>query len=287
MTQKQLGTLLQYITPQHALSWFAGWLSTRRWHWLKSWEIRYFINRYNVDLSAALESNPEVYPDFNSFFTRYLKPDLRPIVAAADAIACPADGCVSQMGPIETDRLLQAKGFYFTLSALLGGSDALAHEFQDGQFSTIYLSPKDYHRVHMPFTGTLRETVFIPGDLFSVNQQTAREVPNLFARNERLVCIFDTDIGPMAVILVGAMLVGSMATVWEKNSPTGKTITRKAYPQSGSDRIRLERGAELGYFKMGSTVITLFSKEKITWAPELTCNSTTQMGQLLAKISLP
>jgi phosphatidylserine decarboxylase len=287
MTQKQLGTLLQYITPQHALSWFAGWLSTRRWHWLKSWEIRYFINRYNVDLGAALQSNPEEYSDFNSFFTRHLKPGLRPIVTATDAIACPADGCVSQMGPIEADRLLQAKGFYFTLSALLGGSKALANEFQDGQFSTIYLSPKDYHRVHMPFTGTLRETVFIPGDLFSVNQQTAREVPNLFARNERLVCIFDTDIGPMAVILVGAMLVGSMATVWESKSPTGKTITRKTYPATGNGMIRLERGAELGYFKMGSTVITLFSKEKITWAPELTSNSTTQMGQLLAKISLP
>jgi phosphatidylserine decarboxylase len=282
MTQKRLGTLIQYITPQHLLTWFAGWLSTRRWLWLKNWEIRYFINRYNVDLSAALNSNPLDYPDFNSFFTRHLKPGLRPIVAEPNAIACPADGCISQMGRIEADRLFQAKGFYFTLADLLGGAAPLADEFRDGQFSTIYLSPKDYHRVHMPFTGTLRETIFIPGQLFSVNQQTAAEVPNLFARNERLVCIFDTDIGPMAVIFVGAMLVGSICTTW--GTPPTKTISRQAYPSSGSDRVHIERGEELGYFKMGSTIITLFPKEKIVWAAALADNPQTQVGQLLANI---
>jgi phosphatidylserine decarboxylase len=284
MTQKRLGTLIQYITPQHLLTWLAGWLSTRRWAWLKNWEISYFINRYNVDLSAALNSNPLEYPDFNSFFTRHLKPGLRPIVQEPNEVACPADGCVSQMGRIESDRLFQAKGFHFTLSDLLGGNAPLADEFRDGQFSTIYLSPKDYHRVHMPYTGTLRETIFIPGQLFSVNQQTAAEVPNLFARNERLVCIFDTDVGPMAVIFVGAMLVGSICTTW--GTTPSKKISRQTFLSTGPGMIRIERGEELGYFKMGSTVITLFSKEKIEWAAALTENSSTQVGQLFAKTYL-
>jgi phosphatidylserine decarboxylase len=190
---------------------------------------------------------------------------------------------VSQIGHIDADRLLQAKGFDFSLKDLLGGSAELAALFQDGEFATIYLSPKDYHRVHMPFSGTLRETVFIPGRLFSVSQQTALDVPRLFARNERLVCLFETAIGPMAVILVGAMLVGSIRTAWGSPLPS-RHIKREIYPASGAGMLKLARGEELGYFQMGSTVITLFPKGKIAWAPTLAEMSPTLVGQNMASL---
>jgi phosphatidylserine decarboxylase len=264
--------------PQHALSHFAGWLAESRWTWLKNRLIHYFINRYQVDTSAALLTDIADYPTFNSFFTRRLKPELRPLVQAPNELASPVDGSISQIGHIEKNRLFQAKGFHFSLETLLGGDTHIANEFIDGEFTTIYLSPKDYHRVHMPLTGTLRKTIFIPGKLFSVNPQTAQTIPQLFARNERLVCIFDTDIGPMAIILVGAMLVGSMKTIWEM-PPRSSTIQTQTY-----DNIRIERGAELGHFKMGSTVIALFAKDKIEWPPHLTENSTVQMGSFLGKI---
>jgi phosphatidylserine decarboxylase len=274
---KKLSVLPQYIAPQRALTRFAGWCGECRWPWLKNILIRYFIRRYQVDVNAATSADLADYPCFNSFFTRTLKPELRPIVQGANAIASPADGVISQIGDIRDDKLYQAKGFRFSLADLLGGSEAQARAFRDGSFATIYLSPKDYHRVHMPFTGRLRETVYIPGKLFSVNQKTAQAVSGLFARNERLVCFFETEHGPMAVILVGAMLVGGIQTRWGDPSPS-KRLARIAYT---SPALSFERGAEIGHFRMGSTVIVLFPSKKMQWAEGLQANSTVQMGQLL------
>jgi phosphatidylserine decarboxylase len=284
MTSTRFKVLLQYLVPQHLLTAFAGWMSNCRWHWLKTWEITYFINRYAPDLTEAVSSNIEDYPTFNSFFTRYLKPEARPIAKDADAIACPADGGISQLGAIKDDALFQAKGFDFRLKELLGGNEEHARAFVNGSFATIYLAPKDYHRVHMPVAGTLRETIFIPGDLFSVNQNTVSQVPNLFARNERLVCLFDTALGPVAVILVGAMLVGSIKTVMNTDTSSRKINVENF---SGTRAITLEKGAELGHFEMGSTAIILFPSGKITWNTELHENSSVRMGTVIAKICQP
>jgi len=280
--QLNLKIILQHIVPQHALSWLAKVLCECRWHWWKNWQINFLINRYGADLQAAKLENIEDYPTFNSFFTRELKPELRPIVQGHNQIACPVDGTVSQIGKIKQDTLLQAKGFYFTLSALLGGSKTHANTFSNGSFTTLYLAPKDYHRIHMPFTGTLRETIYIPGKLFSVNQLTTEHIPQLFARNERLVCLFDTAMGSMAVILVGAMLVGNIQTVWSSEEPHAKNIKSTLYP----DTIKIERGAELGHFKMGSTVIVLFEKDKAEWSDLLQASTTVKMGQLLGTAAL-
>ncbi len=279
-----LKVVLQYLVPQHLLSSLAGWLSNCRWQWLKTWEINYFVQRYAPNLDEAVVTNPDEYATFNSFFTRQLKPGARPIAADADAVACPADGGVSQLGAIKDNLLFQAKGFDFRLQELLGGNAEHARAFVNGSFATIYLAPKDYHRVHMPLTGALRETIFIPGDLFSVNQNTVQHVPKLFARNERLVCLFDTAIGPMAVILVGAMLVGSIKTVWSATTRTRKISVENF---SGTRAITLEKGAELGHFEMGSTAILLFPSGKISWQPELRENTVVRMGTIIAKICQP
>jgi phosphatidylserine decarboxylase len=256
MIRKRLRILPQYLAPQRLLTQLAGWLSVRESLWFKNWQINHLIRRYGVNINEAILTDPADYPTFNSFFTRRLKPELRPIVTDHDALASPADGAISQYGHIEDHLLFQAKGFHFTLENLLGGAEELAKPFVNGEFATIYLSPKDYHRVHMPLTGTLRETVFIPGKLFSVNQHTAQNVPNLFARNERLACLFDTAAGPMAVIFVGAMLVGSINTAWGGKVYANK-ITRQTYPATGEQAITIPRGAEVGHFEMGSTVILL------------------------------
>jgi phosphatidylserine decarboxylase len=283
MTQEKLALLLQHIAPQHALSWIAGVLAESRWPWLKNYLIEYFINRYDVDVNTALSSNLADYPTFNSFFTRQLKPELRPITQQVNEIASPVDGSISQIGQIKDDALFQAKGFDFDLCSLLGGSTSRALPFQRGHFATLYLAPKDYHRIHMPFPGMLRETVYIPGKLFSVNQRTVRTVPNLFARNERLVCIFESSIGPIAVILVGAMLVGSIQTVWN-TPPSANKIVTQTYPLSNTENLFLDKGAELGHFKMGSTVIMLLPKDRLIWSPQLQENTIIQMGQSLGKI---
>lgn len=271
--QFKLKILIQYLAPQHLLSQLAGWIATRQWPWFKNWLIKDFVNRYQVDLSLAQQENIEHYPNFNSFFTRQLKPERRPVVQEANQIASPVDGTVSQMGLIEQESIFQAKGFYFSLRTLLGGDEKLAEIFRDGNYATLYLAPKDYHRIHMPLTGTLRETIYIPGDLFSVNQYTAHHVPNLFARNERLVCIFDTDTGPMAVILVGAMLVGSIQTVWPQ------AVSHKTVIRNGFNGPTLARGQELGLFKMGSTVIILFPKTRVKWQDHLQENTRLCFGE--------
>lgn len=276
---KKLKILLQYLAPHHALSRLAGWIANCRCPRFKNWLIRDFIKRYQVDLSIAIREHVEDYANFNDFFTRHLKPSVRPIVQEPNAIACPADGCISQIGIIRNTALIQAKGYYYNLNALLGGSEKRANLFYDGLFATIYLSPKDYHRVHMPITGTLRETIYIPGNLFAVSPLTTHAIPQLFTRNERLVCLFDTAAGPMAVILVGAMLVSSIKTVWQTHySP--KQLSKTLFKES----MTLERGAELGHFQMGSTVIVLFGKDRVRFAEEAAANSAINMGQWLGTV---
>lgn len=263
--QEKISVSLQHILPQHVLSRILGWFCDSRWIALKNWMIKRFIKTYDVNMSEAIIENPENFPCFNDFFTRHLKPELRPIVQEQNQIACPVDGTVSQIGVIKKDLLFQAKNFYFNVTDLLGGSESRAQSFLDGNFATFYLAPRDYHRVHMPISGQLQEAIYIPGKLFSVNQKTTQYVPNLFARNERLVCIFKTEIGPMAIILVGAMLVASINTVWKKDEKN----------------INLLRGEELGYFKLGSTVIVLFGKNQMSWTDNLKETSIVKMGQLI------
>jgi phosphatidylserine decarboxylase len=274
----------QYIIPQHLLSRIVGWLAECEWSVLKMWLINLFISKYNVNMSEALDENPASYKNFNSFFTRELKPDARPIVADDAVIVSPADGAISQLGDISYGRIFQAKGQSYTAVELLGGNSELASEFDDGAFATIYLSPKDYHRVHMPMTGTLRETIYIPGDLFSVNQTTAENVPRLFSRNERLVAVFDTAAGPMAMVLVGALIVAGIETVWGGQvAPPPKTPTRIDF--SSNDKITLAKGDEMGRFKLGSTVVVLFPKAAMAWSEALAAQSPLSMGEEIAKLN--
>lgn len=261
-----------------------GLLIKTRYRKLKNVLIHRYIKHYNVDMSLAVEQNPEAYPDFNSFFIRPLRPELRPIVQDSGAIACPVDGCISQLGRLGHDSVLQAKGRNFSLTALLGGSEQHAQLFRNGHFATLYLAPRDYHRVHMPLTGKLREMIYVPGHLFSVNSMTAQHVDQLFARNERVICLFDTVAGPMAVILVAAFFVAGMNTVWAGDiTPCKKSrkIWTKFYQ---NNEIVLNRGEEMGHFKLGSTVIVLFGPDQIQWVDELSLNQTVKMGQLLGLI---
>jgi phosphatidylserine decarboxylase len=273
--------LPQYLLPQRLLSRAAH--APTRWSspWIKNRLIRWFVRHYQVDMLQAAEPDPGAYPSFNAFFTRALAPGARPLPQDPAWIVCPADGVISALGHIDDTRLLQAKGHYFDLVALLGGNAERAEPFRNGCFVTVYLSPRDYHRVHMPLAGRLREMVHVPGRLFSVNASTSRVVPSLYARNERLVCLFDTAVGPMALVLVGAIFVGSMQTVWagEVTPPYGHQVVTTRY--DGAD-IRLARGAELGRFNMGSTVIVLFPRDRITWADERLPGWPVRMGQPLA-----
>ena len=273
---------LQHLIPQHRLSRAAGWLASTENTLLKNAFIKWFVKRYNVDMSLAAEENPLAYACFNDFFTRALKPDARPIDNAADSIVCPADGAISQVGKIIDGRIFQAKGQGYTALELLGGDEQLAAEFTDGNFATVYLSPRDYHRVHMPYGGKLRAMVSIPGELFSVNTVTAENVPRLFARNERAVAIFDTDIGPMAVVLVGAMIVAGIETVWDGQiAPfASRDIATSLYPYQN---INLNKGDEMGRFKLGSTAIILFAQDKIRWDEKLLAGAPTKMGEHMGK----
>lgn len=281
-----LTVLDQYLAPHHLLTRWMQRLTRVRAPWFKNRQIQWFVRRYQVDMKIAAETNPLAYPDFNTFFTRPLQPDARTIVSDHDAIACPADGMISQIGDVKNGRLLQAKGFYFDLLTLLGGSESRARPFQDSRFVTIYLSPRDYHRVHMPFSGRLRETVYIPGRLFSVSPRTTQAIPGLFARNERLVTLFDTAIGPVAVILVGAMFVAGIETVWAGLLPHGKKVVEQHFDDAQHQgEIVLERGQEMGRFNMGSTVIVLFPPDRVELAPALTQNSPVTMGELLGTVS--
>ncbi|MDA8561577.1 archaetidylserine decarboxylase [Gammaproteobacteria bacterium] len=273
----KIGILIQYFLPQHLLSKIAGWIANCRWKWLKNIIINNFITKYNVNLNIAILESINDYPNFNSFFTRKLKPELRPIASEKEQIASPVDGCVSQVGSINKTNIFQAKNQSYDLKKLLANNTNLEKYFYDGKFATLYLAPKDYHRVHMPITGTLEETIYVPGDLFSVNKQTAENVSELFARNERLICIFKTDLGKVAIILVGAMLVSGIKTSWNLDLPT-KNISHKKY----EDNIKINKGEELGYFHMGSTVILLFPKNTNEWLDILKENKIIKMGSCIS-----
>lgn len=273
--------ILQYLIPQHLLSRFAGLVAESTIPWLKNALIDWFIKRYQVDMSSAVVVDPHAYLHFNDFFTRRLKSESRPILGNDHTIISPVDATIYQLGHINQGQLIQAKGRYFSLVDLLGANQTMANLFDAGRFVTFYLAPKDYHRVHMPIAGMLRETIYIPGRLFSVNPLTTQAVSQLFARNERLVCLFDTVLGPMAVILVGAMIVASIEVMWRKKSYQAQTLFHEQYHNT----IVLPRGAELGCFKLGSTVILLFSNQKQWhWFSSLAAGKRVKMGEALAKI---
>jgi phosphatidylserine decarboxylase len=282
----RLFIISQYLLPHHLLSRLAGCLAECRIGWVKNGFTQWFVRHFNVDMSQALEEDPTAYEHFNAFFTRALKADARPLDPSPDAVLCPADGAISQLGPIENGRIFQAKGHSFSATELLGGDSQRAAPFMGGSFATVYLSPRDYHRVHMPLAGTLREMVYVPGRIFSVNQTTAQNVPELFARNERVVCIFDTERGPMAMVLVGAMIVASIETVWAGLvTPPKRQLKTFAYDEAARAPIHLEKGAEMGRFKLGSTVILLFGPDQVRWAEEVVALSPVRMGQALTGLS--
>ena len=276
----RLAVLPQYLLPQQLLTRFAGRIASAQAGGLTTALIRRFVARYQVDMSEA--ANPDIasYASFNDFFTRALRPGLRPL---ADAAAiCPVDGAVSQLGPIERDQIFQAKGHHYSTKALLGGDAQLAARFQDGHFATIYLSPRDYHRIHMPCDGRLLRMEHVPGALFSVNPTTARGVPGLFARNERVVCMFDTPLGPMALVLVGATIVGSMATVWhgQVNPPRTGQPRRWDY---ADQQIMLRQGEEMGRFLLGSTVVLLFARGALQFEPGWAAARPVRLGEAMAQ----
>lgn len=280
--KQRLFVFMQYILPHHTLSRLVGHFAECETPWFKNRLIAWFIKRYQVNMSEAQLEDPSAYKHFNDFFTRALKIDARPLDEQDKAVLSPADGVISQLGPIEHGRIFQAKGHSFSLVELLGGDAERATPFMGGSFSTVYLSPKDYHRVHMPLTGILREMVYIPGRLFSVNQTTVENVPELFARNERVACIFDTEHGPMAVVLVGAMIVASIETVWAGMvAPPSHDLCSYDYSPAARQPITLEKGAELGRFKLGSTAIVLFGPGHVGWNQDLQATSAVQVGQCL------
>lgn len=271
--------LLQHVLPQHGLSALMFRLARCRTRWLAQTLIRAFSRIYCIDLTEAAEPNLGTYTHFNSFFTRALKPESRPLQGAEDSVVSPADGRISQIGRMEGNAIMQAKGQTFGLTALLGGDTERAKPFLDGSFVTIYLSPRDYHRLHMPLAGQLTEMVHVPGRLFSVNEATTSLVPGLFARNERVIAFFETPSGPMALVLVGAIFVGSIETVWH-GIVTPEAASRRVhhwnYTQSNQ---LLDRGSEFGRFNMGSTVIALFGPGQVEWEPALQPGVAVRMGQ--------
>ena len=273
----------QYAAPHHLVSRLMGLASDCRTPAVKNWMISRFVRRYGVDMTEALVEDPLAYETFNQFFTRALKPDARPLDAEPHSILCPADGAISQLGSIEHGRIFQAKGHSYSLTSLLGGDPGRAAPFMDGQFATVYLSPRDYHRVHMPCDGTLREMVHVPGRLFSVNPLTASRVPELFARNERVACLFDTEYGPMALVLVGAMIVASIETVWAGLvTPHKRKVRSVRYDEAARTPIQLAKGAEMGRFLLGSTVIVLFGPNRIRWTDTPSVRGPVRMGELMA-----
>lgn len=272
----------QYVMPQLYLTQLAGWFAKQQWGAVTHFVIKLFAKKYDVNMTEAAKPAFSDYTSFNEFFIRPLAENARPINQNPTALCLPADGRISQIGHIAHDLLLQAKGHYFSLSDLLAGNQTLTDIFKDGEFATIYLSPRDYHRVHMPCDATLRQMIYVPGDLFSVNPFLAEHVPNLFARNERLICVFDTSFGKMVQILVGATITASMSTVWAGviNPPRPNQVTTWTY--EGENAINLMKGQEMGAFQLGSTVINLFEKDHVQLADHLQVDSPVRMGEILA-----
>ncbi|MCV2351437.1 archaetidylserine decarboxylase [Paucibacter sp. Y2R2-4] len=263
----RLAVLLQYLAPKQALTRFAGLVASARMGSITTGIIRRFVARYDVNMAEAANSDITAYPTFNEFFTRALKPGARPLADAE--LICPVDGRISQFGAIQGDQIFQAKGHSFSTTALVGGDAELAAQFKDGVFANIYLSPRDYHRIHMPAAGRLTRMIHVPGDLFSVNPVTARGVPGLFARNERVVCVFEGIHGPWVLVLVGATIVGSMSTAWHGvvNPPRPGTVREWRYE---GDAVKLKKGEEMGRFLLGSTVVMLFPKGPWAFNPAWT-----------------
>lgn len=273
----------QYLLPKQVLTAFAGKVASVRGGALTAHMISRFIERYGVNMAEAANADPASYATFNDFFTRALKPGARPL-AQADLI-CPVDGAVSQFGRIEQDQILQAKGHHYSTTALVGGDAGLATRFDNGSFATIYLSPRDYHRIHMPCAGELRRMIYVPGDLFSVNPATARGVPGLFARNERVVCVFDTASGPFVLALIGATIVGSMATTWHGvvNPPRGKAVREWSYGTAQQPRVKLRKGEEMGRFLLGSTVVMLWPQGPLQFDASWHAGKAVRLGEAMAR----
>ena len=286
----RLRVLPQYLLPKRALTRYAGWVAQREKGRRTTRLIRWFVRKYGVDMAEAAEPEIARYASFNDFFTRALKPGARPL-ATADLI-CPVDGAISQFGVVRRDQLLQAKGHDYTTTALVGGDAELAKRFEHGHFATIYLSPKDYHRIHMPCDGRLLRMIHVPGALFSVNPLTARGVPGLFARNERVVCVFEGRHGPFVLALVGATIVGSMATVWHGvvNAPRVADVREWRYDKAGDERddgraaaaVALKQGDEMGRFLLGSTVVMLFPQAPLRFAEGWQPGRTVRFGEAMA-----
>ena len=276
----RLAVLPQYLLPKKLVTQLAGRFASAELDGVTQAAISRFVAHYGVDMSEAAEPDITRYASFNDFFTRALRAGARPL-ADADYV-CPVDGAISQFGAIERDQIFQAKGHHYSTCALLAGDTALAAEFEHGQFATIYLSPKDYHRIHMPCAGRLQRMVYVPGDLFSVNPTTARAVPGLFARNERVVSLFDTARGPFVLVLVGATIVGSMATVWHGvvTPPRPGEIKRWDYADKP---VELAKGAEMGRFLLGSTVVLLWPKGTLKFNPEWAPGGAVRMGEAMGK----
>lgn len=275
---------MQYLLPQHLLSRAMRAFARVRARPVRNLAIRSFMRLYPINLAEAEHPDPGHYESFNAFFTRALRPGARPLDPSPAAVVSPVDGAVSQAGTIERDMLLQAKGLRYSVADLLGGDPVTASRFHGGAFATIYLAPYDYHRIHMPQTGTLTRARFVPGDLFSVNAVTAAQVPGLFARNERVVCLFDTAAGPLAVVLVGALFVGSMSLSWLGD--VGAAPGRRVHDLgTGSPPVTLDKGAELGRFNMGSTVILLWPPGAVQLESRLTPGAGVRMGERIALLS--
>ena len=270
---------LQYLLPKTLLTQLAGAFARSQSGALTQFAIRKFVAKYGVNMAEALNPDPASYASFNNFFTRALKPSARPLAQAA--YVCPVDGAISQFGDINGDQIFQAKGHHYSTRALVGGDATLAAQFDGGQFATIYLSPKDYHRIHMPCDGSLRRMIYVPGDLFSVNPATAQSVPGLFARNERVVCVFDTARGLFVLTLVGATIVGSMATVWHGvvNPPRSADIREWTY---AAGEVALKQGDEMGRFLLGSTVVMLWPNESLCFNAAWKPASGVHMGEVMA-----
>ena len=279
----RLAVLPQYLMPKRALTVAAGRIASARAGALTTALIRRFVARYGVDMTEAANPDPASYTSFNEFFTRPLKPGARPL-AAADLV-CPVDGAISQFGPVQGDQVFQAKGHHYSTTALVGGDAQLAAEFEGGHFATLYLSPRDYHRIHMPCEGRLRRMVHVPGDLFSVNPTTARGVPGLFARNERVVCVFEGALGLFVMVLVGATIVGSMATVWHGTVNPPRPGHLRAWEYLDQN-ITLSQGEEMGRFLLGSTVVMLLPHGPLQFAPDWASSRPIRMGEAMATHSL-
>ncbi|MES9992856.1 MAG: archaetidylserine decarboxylase [Candidatus Thiodiazotropha sp.] len=282
---QNLFVALQYLLPHHLLSSLMHSIARIELKPIKDLLIRQAIKWYKIDMQEALQSEPSEYRSFNDFFTRALRPDARPFAELESQVASPADGTLSQLGEIESGFLMQAKGHDYSLLELLGGDTEMERLFIDGSFATIYLSPRDYHRVHMPVNGRLKRMLHVPGRLFSVNATTCEKVPRLFARNERVISVFETDLGPMAVIMVGAIFVSSIETVWAGTiTPVRQQVNSWNYqPQSEPNPIELTKGEEMGRFNMGSTVILLFAKDRVEWVDDLSAGSTVRMGRMIGE----